>query len=75
MILTGNGVLIVIEDEDDLWSADLLRAIYAPDPIEDDVAEHALDIVCFLQDEDVYTPMDAAVSYPISMTTTDLDLE
>ena len=77
MLVTGNGAVFdYLEEESDLWIADLLYAIDSiPDTIYEEVADRALDTICFLQDEDVYTPMDAAVSYPISMTTTDLDLE
>ena len=76
--MTGNGITLAFVDGDEGdFAANLLAWLFASDTdtVDDTVAEHALDVVCFLQDEDVQTPMDALVSYPISMTTTDLDLE
>ncbi len=71
MLVTKEGVVRLFNEQDLLdW---LFNGI--EDTVDDDVAEYALDVACFLQDEDVQTPMDALVSYPISMTTTDLDLE
>jgi predicted hydrolase (HD superfamily) len=76
MLVTGNGVVWSVEEENDLWIMDLLAAIDSiPDTIEDEVADHALDTICFLQDEDVCTPMDAVVQAPWMATLTDLDLE
>jgi hypothetical protein len=67
MIVTGNGVLIVVEDEDDLFG-DLFRALMAAqDTVDDDAAEHADEIACFLQDADVYTPMDELADSPMAM--------
>lgn len=73
MIVTGNGITLVFDDSDE-W-LDVLDAIMnTPDELDDTIAEHALDTICFLQDEDVQTPMDDIVQYPIMMTLADLDV-
>ena len=75
MLVTGNGVVLLVEDEDDLFSA-LFNAIFAtPDSIEDTIAEHALDTICFLQDADVSTPMDERIDLPWMITLTDMGIE
>ena len=75
MLVTGNGVVWSVEEENDLWIADLLAALDSvPDTLEDDIAEHALDTICFLQDEDVSTPMDEFPDTPMMLTFADLEL-
>ena len=65
MLVTGNGVMLtVLEDEDDLRALfDALDALF-PETLEDTIADHALDTICFLQDADVSTPMDAFMELP-----------
>jgi predicted hydrolase (HD superfamily) len=74
MLVTGNGVVWSVEEENDLWIADFIAALDMPDTIDDDVAEHALDTICFLQDEDISTPIDDIVQTPWGVTLTDFDL-
>jgi hypothetical protein len=65
MLVTGNGVVWSVEEVNDLWIADLLAAIdNISDTVDDDAADHALDVVCFLQDSDLYTPIDARFELP-----------
>jgi hypothetical protein len=77
MLVTGNGVVMMFMDDED---ADGVRALFAaldalcPDTIEDTVADHALDTICFLQDEVLFTPIDEAVPTPWAITLTDLGL-
>ena len=74
MLVTGNGVMWSVEEQNDLWIADLIAAFDA-DTVDDDAADHALDIICFLQDEDIDTPMDDIdIDTPCGMTDADLRL-
>jgi hypothetical protein len=67
MLVTGNGVVWSVEEVNDLWIADLLAAIdNISDTVDDEAADHALDTICFLQDEDVSTPIDAQFELPWS---------
>ena len=76
MLVTGNGVLWSVEEENDLWIADLLAALDTPDTLDDDIAEHALDTICFLQDEDISLPYDdITFALPWAVTFADCDLE
>ncbi len=73
MLVTGNGVTLAFVDGDEGdWAADLLKWLFAPDtdPVQDNIAEHALDVICFLQDEDLYTPQDERPELPWAISTT-----
>jgi hypothetical protein len=67
-------MLMLIDGDDDDWFADLLRAFNTPDTLDDDIAEHALDTICFLQDADISTPMDEFPDTPVMLTFTDIEL-
>lgn len=75
MLVTGNGVLWSVEEGNDLWIADLFAALDTPDTVDDIAADRALDTICFLQDEDVSTPMDERFELPWAETFADCDLE
>jgi hypothetical protein len=74
MLVTSNGVMWSVEEQNDLWIADLIAAFDAADTVDDDAADHALDTICFLQDSDIDTPMDEFPDMPMSLTFTDLEL-
>ena len=76
MLVTGNGAVYMVEEENDLWISDLLGWFGCiEDTLDDDAAERALDTICFLQDEDVNTPMDDIdIDTPCGMTDADLRL-
>ena len=76
MLVTGNGAVYMLEEENDLWISDLLGWFGSiEDTLDDDAADRALDTICFLQDEDVNAPMDDInVAFPVSLTFADLEL-
>ena len=77
MLVTGNGFTMNYNDDDadGLWSQvfDILNYM-AEETLEDTIAEHALDTICFLQDATLYTPMDDIVVTPWSWTAIYIDL-
>lgn len=75
MLVTGNGEVWSVEEDNDLWIVNLLDALDSiPDTVDDIAADRALDTICFLQDEDLYTPTDEAISSPWAIYAGD-DLE
>ena len=75
MLVTGNGVLWSYEYDggDDLFN--LLMSWGSDDPLDDTIAEHALDTICFLQDEDIDTPHDQYVVLPWAQASANMDFD